>query len=96
MAPTVNKPTDAQTLTALKTVGHALGLSSSRVVRGVYYFIVSDSWALGLSPDDAGRFRLSALYGRTEVATLWALADDLGRLADLARGFKAEVDALQR
>lgn len=91
-----SKPTDAQTLTALRTVGAALGVSSSHVVRGVYYFVVDDSWAFGLSPDDAGRFRVGAFYGRAEVATLWALANDLGRLADLAQAFRSEVEALKR
>lgn len=96
MAPQLRKPTDAETVAALKTVGSALGVSSSHVVDGVYYFIVGDAWALALSPDDAGRFRVGAFYGRTEVARLWSQAKDLGRLADLARGFKAEVEALER
>lgn len=96
MPPSIDKPTDAQTLAALKVVGAALDIWSSRVIEGVYYFVVDDSWALSLSPDYAGRFRVGALYGRTEVATLWSLSTDMGRLADLARAFKAEVEALER
>lgn len=93
---THHAPTDAQTIRALRGVGAALATDCAWVVRGTYWFVVEDAWALGVQPDDAGRFRLRACYGAAEVATLWATADDLGRLADLARGFKAEIEALRR
>lgn len=92
----VARPTDAQTIRALRTVARALDLQCASVVGGTYFFVVSDEWALSVRPDDAGRFRVGACYGSTEVATLWAVADDRLRLADLAGGFKAEIEALRR
>lgn len=89
-------PSDAQTIRALRTVGGVLGRGSAYVRDGGYWFVASEDWALGVFPDDAGRFRLRACYGGTEVATMWALAKDLGRLADLTRAFKAEITALRR
>lgn len=90
-----SRPSDRQTVGALRTVACALGLHCASVVGGTYYFIVSDEWALAVRPDDAGRFRVTACYGRSDVATLWAQADDRSRLADLAREFKAEIEALR-
>lgn len=92
----VSRPTDAQTVRALRTVARALDLQCASVVGGTYYFPVSREWALSVRPDDAGRFRVGACYGSTEVATLWAVADDQARLRDLASGFKAESEALRR
>lgn len=90
------QPTDAQTLRALRVVARALDVPCAHVIDGTYYFVVGEVWALALSPDDAARFRLRACYGATEVGSLWTRAEDLGRLADLAQGFKAEITALRR
>lgn len=96
MSDRLHIPTDKQTLGALRLVGEVLDVDCARVADHSYWFVVGECWALGVRPDDAGRFKLRACYGATEVATLWATADDLGRLADLARGFKAEIEALRR
>lgn len=90
------RPTDRDTITALRLVGRALGVSAAYWREGAFWFVLSDEWAMRLSPDDAGRFRLSACYGRTEVATLWARAGDRRRLALLAHDLRAEIDALAR
>ncbi len=78
------------------SVARALDLQCASVVRGAYYFIVTDEWVLSVRPDDAGRFRVGACYGSTEVATLWSSADDQDRLLALAQQFKAEIQALRR
>lgn len=96
MSAAEHKPTDVQTIRALRDVARALDVPCAHVVGGVYYFVVSETWALGIWPDDAGRFRLSACYGEIEVARLWATVEDPRRLADLAQDFKAEVQALRR
>jgi hypothetical protein len=90
------RPSDRDTISALRTVGRALGLDAAYWRDGAFWYVLSDSWALRLSPDSAGRFRLGACYGRTEVATLWALPGDLRRLALMARDLQAEVEALAR
>jgi hypothetical protein len=87
-------PRDRDTITALRLVARALGAECAYWLDGRFWFPLSDSWALALSPDSAGRFRLAACYGRTEVATLWSLAGDWGRLADLAHDLLAETTAL--
>lgn len=87
-------PTDRQTVEALRTVAGALDATCAYWHEGRFWFPVADTWALAVSPDDAGRFRLSACYGTEIAATLWATADDARRLADLARSLKAEAESL--
>jgi hypothetical protein len=88
---TTLRPTDRDTITALRVVGRALGTDAAYQHDGGFHFILSGGWSLRLSPDDAGRFRLSACYGATRVATLWALARDRDRLADLALAARQEI-----
>lgn len=90
----VAPPNRLQTLTALRALARETGTSCAYQRGGRFYFELGGGWLLGLSPDSAGRFRVGAYYGATEVATLWATAGDLGRLAALARGLQAEVAAL--
>lgn len=88
-------PTRLQTVIALRIVARELGADCAFQRDGRFYFeLGSEGWLLALSPDDAGRFRVAALYGSTEVGTLWGLAGDHGRLAALARSLRAEVAAL--
>lgn len=90
-----SRPLDRQTIAALRVVGRELDQGAAYVDRqGRFVFDLGDGWALRLSPDSAGRFRLDACYGSTEVGRLWALATDPRRLADLARGLRQEIEAL--
>lgn len=91
---TTTKPLDRETVAALRVVGRVLGQDCAYVDGERFVFPLSDEWALAISPDSAGRFRISACYGLTEVGTLWALAKDPRRLADLAVGLRREIDAL--
>ena len=94
MMHTMAPPTPHETYTALRIVGRELGTSHAFERGGVCYFDVGEGWMLGLSADDAARFRVSAFYGATEVARLWSLAVDRERLAALARELRTEVAAL--
>jgi hypothetical protein len=91
---TTLRPLDRETVAALRMVGRVLGQDCAYVDGDRFVFPLGDEWALAISPDDAGRFRISACYGLTEVATLWSLAKDPRRLADLARGLRREIVAL--
>jgi hypothetical protein len=84
-------PTDRQTVAALRVVGAALGQSAAYWHEGRFWFPLSETWALAISPDSAGRFRMEACYGTTEVARLWVLPGDRGRMARLAASLKVET-----
>lgn len=88
------RPTARETVAALRTIARLLGLDCAYARGGAFYFDLGGGWALGLFPDDAGRFRITALYGSTEVGRLWARSGDWGRLADLALGLRREIEAL--
>lgn len=88
-------PTDRETVTALRLIARALEQECAYAEDGRFWFPLSDTWALAVSAEAGGRFRLSACYGQTEVCTLWALAHDRRRLADMAQGLRAEVHALR-
>jgi hypothetical protein len=77
---TTLRPTDRDTITALRVVGRALGTDAAYQHDGGFHFILSGGWSLRLSPDDAGRFRLS-----------WSLARDRDRLAVLALAARQEI-----
>lgn len=91
----VAPPTRVETVTALRLVARVLGAPSAYRSGSTTYFELGDGWLLGLRPDSAGRLRVVACYGTTEVATLWCLARDHGRLAALARGLRDEAAALE-
>jgi hypothetical protein len=91
---TTATPTRRDTIKALRLVGRTLDVGCAHQRGGRFYFDLGGGWLLGLSPDDAGRFRVSALYGSTEVATLWSLAGDHDRLAALVLGLRNELAAL--
>lgn len=88
-------PTRLDTLVATRVVALALDVPVAYETADTAYFELGGGWLLGLRPDSAGRMRVLACYGSTELATLWSLARDHGRLAALARGLRAEVAALE-
>lgn len=87
-------PTRLDMMVASRLVARVLGTGSAFAAGGTTYFELGDGWLLGLRPDSAGRVRVLACYGATEVASLWSLAHDLDRLAALVRDLRAEVAAL--
>lgn len=90
---TATRPLDRHTIAALRVVGRVLGSGAAWQSGGRFYFEMGSGWLLCVSPDSADRFRLSACYGLTEVDTLWCIAGDLGRLADLVAGLRTEIAA---
>jgi uncharacterized membrane protein len=90
----VAPPTKMDMLIAKRLTARILGSAEAFEYQGITFFELGGGWLLGLSPDSAGRLRVVACYGATEVATLWALAWDHGRLAALVRGLRAEVATL--
>jgi hypothetical protein len=87
-------PSQRHTVRSLMVLGRALGVESAFQADGTFYFELGGPWLLGLRPDDANRFRLSACYGATEVGRVWATAGDYRRLAALAGGLQREIAAM--
>jgi hypothetical protein len=93
---TAPRPIDRDTIAALRLVARVLDMPAAYWADGRFWFpLGDDAWSLSLSPDSAGRFRLGAHYGTTEVGSLWARANDPRRLADLAGGLRQEVLEMQ-
>lgn len=90
----VRKPTDRETIAALRHVGQVLGTTTAFVHEGSFHFRLDSRWSLAISPEDAGRFRVSIFRDARERAIVWSLAGDRDRLADLALAAQAEVLAL--
>lgn len=88
------KPTDRSLIDALRFVGGLLDSEIAWVHRGRFYFPLDSRWAIAISPDFAGRFRVDVCTGVRVRATLWVLAGDRDRLADLVLSARAEIAAL--
>lgn len=91
---TVAPPSRLDTYIATRVVARVLGTTVAFESGSTAYFELGDGWMLALRPDSAGRVRLSACYGTAEVASLWSLARDHGRLAALVRALRDETAAL--
>lgn len=88
------RPTDRDTIAALRFVGECMGTGTTWQHAGRFYFPVDDRWSLAVSPHSAGRFRVEACFGGRPVATMYSLGMNRDRLADLVAAFRAEVEAL--
>lgn len=91
----MRKPTIRQLVQAVRDVARLTGAHEVRYCfEGRFALALAAGWTLVISPDDAGRFRLEAcLSGRTR-ATMWCLAADRRRLAELALAAAREAAAL--
>lgn len=88
------RPNDRQTVEALIAIRDALDQPCCYHLAGRFHFQLDGSWTLALSAESAGRFRIACCRSGRPAATMWALAGDLDRLADLARRARVEVLAL--
>lgn len=79
---------------ALQLVGFVLDRPMTYRFDGRFAFELDAGWELSISPDDAGRFRVDARYGQKVRATMWCLAHDTERLAELARAAMYEAAAI--
>ncbi len=84
-----------QLLRAVRLVGEIVGAKTAiYCFEGRIAVPLGAGWALVLSMDDAERLRLDACLSGRVRATMWCLADDESRLADLALAAEAEATAL--
>jgi hypothetical protein len=88
-----SRPTDRQLLDALRLTGSLLD-EDCWLVGGSFHFRLDGPWSIAISTESAGRFRVAACHRATPVATLWCLAGDRDRLADLVLTARAEAQAL--
>lgn len=78
---TAHHPSPQRTWQVLLQVRRQLGASVCWLYKGTYHFSLAvEGWTLAISPDSAGRFRLSACRGAHPVATVWIDEDDWDRL----------------
>lgn len=90
-----SKPDISAVLTALRVVGAALGVDrADYCFEGRFRLRLTDDWSLVLSPEDAGRIRVSACYAGRIRVTMWSRSDDYARLVALARSAQSEAAAL--
>jgi hypothetical protein len=89
------RPTLQQLAVALRIVGAAVSARrATYCFDGRFGFTLEAGWTLVISPDDAERFRVEAVLGDRVRATMWCLAHDDERLAELARAMKSEATRL--
>lgn len=84
-----------QLVHAAKLVGEATGVErATYCFEGRLMVPLAAGWALVLSMDDAERLRIDACLSGRVRASMWCLADDEERLAELALAAEAEAAAL--
>lgn len=89
------RPDLQQLALALRLVGETLGESSATYCfDGRFAFALDGGWKLVISPDDAGRLRLEAVLADRVRVTMWCLAHDDKRLAELAWAAKYEATSI--
>lgn len=80
---------------AARIVASTVGASTARYCfDGRIAIRLAEGWQLAVSPDDAGRFRVEVWHRGRIRATMWSLAGDDARLAELASAAQAEAIAL--
>lgn len=89
-----DKPDTRSLIDTLRFVGGLLDREIALVHEGRFYFPLDSRFAIAISPDFAGRFRVDVCTGVRVRATLWVLAHDRDRLADLVVAAKDEARAL--
>lgn len=93
--PTPTRPTPEQTWPVLLRVSALMGEPVCWLYDGEYHFRTAvDGWTLGVFPDDAGRFRLSACRGGVPTATVWVQSDDSSRLEAVVHELRERAEAV--
>jgi hypothetical protein len=89
------KPTLREMFAATRVAATAVGAPrADYVFDGRFRVRIASGWSLLLSPEDAGRIRVSACLNDREVARMWCRSDDFARLVALARSAQSEALAL--
>lgn len=89
------RPSIRETVHALRVISRATGAArATYCFEGRFAVPLAAGWVLVISPDDAGRFRVQAAHSGRVRATMWCLASDDDRLAELAAAAAREAAAL--
>lgn len=88
------RPSLRQFAIALKVIGAALEQSRVHCNEGQFEFPLQAGWSLRVRPDDADRFRVEVVLSDRPRATMWCLASDHRRLAELAAAARDEALSL--
>jgi hypothetical protein len=89
------KPTLHQLLASVHRAGRLLGTGrATYCFEGRFKLDLGADWALVISADYAGRFRLEACRSGRVLATMWCAAGDQQRFDDLVLSARAEVAEL--
>lgn len=84
-----------QLIEGVRTVADMAGArEATYCFEGRFAVQLDAGWSLVVSADDADRFRLDACLSGRRRATMWCLASDRARLADLAVAARDEAAAL--
>lgn len=92
----MRRATVTEIVRAAKTVGALVGADTATYCLGgrIAVPLGPGGWSLALSADDAARLRLEACLDGRVVVTMWLLAGDDTRLAELVSGAIEEAAAL--
>jgi hypothetical protein len=91
----MQRPSIYELVRAVRTVAATVGATTATYCfEGRIAVSLEAGWSLVLSSDDAGRFRVEACHSGRVRATMWCLADDDDRLAELASSAEREAAAL--
>lgn len=77
----------------LRVVGAVLGVDRCWYYGGDFHFILAGDWTVSISPETAGRVRVTTWHRLRERDRKWAALDDVDRVAQLVGG--ARETALQ-
>lgn len=96
-ATVMSRPSITETVHALRVIARATGATSASYCfegRFAVPLAPGSGWWLVISPDDAGRFRVSVARSGRVRASMWCLAGNDARLAELASAALRESAAL--
>jgi hypothetical protein len=89
------RPTATQLISAVRRAAILLGVGrATYCFEGRFRLPLAGDWALLISSDDAGRLRLEACLSGRVRATMWCLASDRERFAELVGAVSEEAAAL--
>lgn len=83
----MQRPSISEVMRALRLIGRVVGASEATYCfegRFAVRLAPGSGWWLVISPDDAGRFRVSVARSGRVRASMWCLAGNDARLAELA------------
>lgn len=85
---------DSELGDALRFVGGLLGEKVCWFYRGSFHFTVNGDYTVSITPESAGRLRVSSCFLTIPRDTKWTTATDRARLALLVREAAAEQTAV--